>query len=108
MTLYLCRSECTDTFKEALDFLDAALGQLSCDNPVHVLILGANPGAVGDPLATTGIQCLNRDASYKQVQSYLCGWNYLSLHLYTSSPVMLNTSLLPNICCPDFGMFCTY
>lgn len=74
-----CCSGCTDSFKEAFDYADSLLHQLSFDSDVLFLgDLNADPGPEGGPLATT--------VSNKQgriLLRYLRKWNYLSVHLHS-------------------------
>ena len=50
----LCCFGCTDPFKEALDYADSILSQLSFDSDVLILgDLNADPGSEGGPMITT-------------------------------------------------------
>ena len=82
-----CHSGCTDTFKEALDYVDAIFSQLSFDNDLIILDdLNADPGPSGGPLASTPMNKQGRI-----LLQYLNRWNYKSVHLHSSSSPFSHT-----------------
>ena len=73
-----CSSGCTDPFKEALDYLDNVISQLSFDSNVIVLgDLNADLGACRGSLATN-----TPNEQGKILLRYLHKWNYVSVHLH--------------------------
>ena len=65
-----CRSGCTDSFKEALDYLDSIICQLFDCNVIVLDDLNADVGAFGGPLATN-----TPNEQVKILLWYLCKWS---------------------------------
>ena len=74
-------SACTDGFKEALDYADANINQLSYKNDVNFMgDLNTNLGSSGRLLASTTANKQGRILLH-----YLHKWKYASVHLHTCS-----------------------
>lgn len=79
LSAYLpCCSGCTDSFKEALDYLDSIISQYAYDSDIIILgNLNADPGMEGGPLAST--ECNEQGCI---LLHYLWKYNFLSVHLH--------------------------